>query len=205
MTADQKAYANATKRLNDVSVITGDSFSVTLNTTKYYVLNQTSDPNKRDHDADGDNALISIDKSMDLNGNGTVDFRTGGDYKYGFEQFTTLKQPGYSSANNNGTYTQNINAASLSEGYHFISVIAFRHRSDGGPAVFTDFRKTIYIDRLPPVVAVDSNKPWDPAHPEDRDFYVKSTDKTANAVHTFLNLPANLTDAQIVAMVNGNK
>jgi hypothetical protein len=189
--------SNGTTRLADVKVITADNFAVTLKTNKVNLLGSI-----RDHDADGDNALLSIDSGLDVNGNGTVDFRTPGDYKYGYENFTTLKQPGYTSADNNGTYTQNIDATALSEGYHYIGAIAFRHR-DSGPAIFTDWKQTIYVDRLPPVVAIDSQKTFGGSS-ANIDFYVKSVDKTATSVHTFLNLPANLTDAQILAMVNGN-
>src|SRR5262249_50323927 len=160
-------------RVADVKVITGDSFAVTLNTNKVNLLGLAQ---FRDHDADGDNALLKIDDGLDLNGNGTVDFRTPGDYKYGFENFVTVKQPGYTSADNNGTFTQSIDATQLSEGYHYITSIALRHRSDGGSAIYSDFKQTIYIDRLPPVSAIDSTKAWDSAHQEDRDFYTKSVD-----------------------------
>ena len=124
-------------------------------------------------------------------------------YEYGFENFTTVHQDGYDSADNNGTFTQSIDATKLSEGYHYITEIAFRHRSDGGQAVFSDWRQTIYVDRLPPTVQQDSNVSFD-GNSADRDFTFQSTDKTATDVHTFLNLPASTTDAQILAMVNSN-
>ena len=204
MTADQIADANATTRLANVDVIKTNSFAVTLNTNKVILTNnQDSSFSFHDHDADGDNALIELDGGVDINGNGTVDFRTPGSDSYGFENFTTVKQDGYDSANNNGTYTQNISTAGLSEGYHYIDVRAFRHRTDGGDAIWTDFRQTIYVDRLPPVVAQYTNVSYD-GNSADRDFTFQSTDKTATEVHTFLNLPANLTNAQIIAMVSGN-
>jgi alpha-amylase len=200
LTADQISKANATKRVADVNVFTGNSFDITLHTNK---VNLLGNPAFRDHDADGDNALLRIDAGLDLNGNGTVDFRTSGDYKYGYENFTTVKQPGYTSVDNNGTYTQTIDATQLSEGYHSISAIALRHRTDSGEAVFTDFRQTIYVDRLPPVVAVDSTATFGGSK-ANVDFFLRSLDKTATSVHTLLNLPANLTDAQILALVTAN-
>jgi hypothetical protein len=39
---------------------------------------------------------------------------------------------------------------------------------------------------------------------ENRQLLVRSLDQTADSVHTFVNLPAALTDAQILALVNGN-
>ena len=204
MTADQTAYANATTRLANIDVVKANSFSVTLNTNKVVLTNnQDSTFTFHDHDADGDNALIMMDSGLDLNGNGTVDFRTPNTSSYGFETFTTVNQPGYTSADNNGTFTQNINTTGLSEGYHYITVRAFRHRSDGGDAIWTDFRQTIYVDRLPPVVAQYSNVSFD-GNSADRDFTLQSTDQTATSVHTFLNLPASTTNAQILAMVNAN-
>ena len=203
MTANQKAVANATNRVSNVQVVTANSFAITLNTSK---VNLLGNPAFRDHDADGDNALIKVDSGIDINGNGTVDFRDSSaakQYEYGFEQFTTVHQDGYDSADNNGTFTQNIDTTTLSEGYHYIEEIAFRHRTDGGQAVYSDWHQTIYVDRLPPVVAQYTNVSYD-GNSADRDFTFQSTDKTATEVHTFLNLPANLTNAQIIAMVNGN-
>src|SRR5205085_3421527 len=43
--------------------------------------------------------------------------------------------------------------------------------------------------------------PWDPSQTQNRDFIVNSVDKTASTMHFFLNLPSNLSDAQVVAMV----
>jgi hypothetical protein len=41
--------------------------------------------------------------------------------------------------------------------------------------------------------------------PGDNDIWVKSTDQTATGMRVFMNLPANLTDAQILAMVDNNQ
>ena len=107
-----------------------------------------------------------------------------------------------------GAYTQTIDATQLAEGRHYITVRAFRHRNaatggDGGPAVFTDFKRTIYVDRLEPEAAVVSFAPFasSPGTLQNRDLIVRSTDGTADNMHFFLDLPANLTDAQIMQMV----
>ena len=195
---DSQLYQNATTRLTDVQVVNGNSFSATLNTNAVNLLGSI-----RDHNADGDNALIKLDGGLDLNGNGHVDFVTPGSTSYGFENFTGTKSPGYFNANGNGTYSQSINTAGLSEGYHYLTIRAFRHRDDGGPAVYQDFKETIYVDRFKPISAVDSFHAYDTAG--GNDIWIKSTDQTANSVHTYLNLPANMTDAQILAMVNNGQ
>src|SRR5439155_8006996 len=110
MTPDQIAYANATTRVNDVSGIKTNSFNVTLRTNKGYAAGNT---NYRDADADGDNAILRMDGGVDVNGTGTVDYRTPGTTGYGFDEFTTLHQPGLTSADNTGTYTQTIDASQL--------------------------------------------------------------------------------------------
>ena len=112
-----------------------------------------------------------------------------------------------------GTFVQSIDTTQLAEGRHYVTVRAFRHRDsatggDGGPEVFTDFKRTIYVDRLPPEAAVVSFDPFasDPNNPNNRDLVVRSVDKTADSMHLLLDLPANLTDAQILAQVSaGNK
>jgi hypothetical protein len=190
------AATNGTTRLSAIKVITGSSFDVTLNTNKVNLLGTI-----RDHDADGDTALLSIDGALDVNGNGTVDFRTPGATNYGFDNFTTVNQPGYTSVDNNGTFGQTINATNFSEGYHYITARAFRHRNAGEPAIFRDFKQTIYVDRLKPVSDVVSFLPWDSSHPENRDVTIQSLDKTATQVQVLIDQPAAKTDAQILADV----
>jgi hypothetical protein len=188
------AATNGTTRLADVKVITGNTFGVELRTNKVNLLGSI-----RDHDADGDLAHIRIDEGTDLNGNGTVDFRSPGTPTYGFEPFAAA-QPGYSSADNNGTYTQSVSAANLSEGYHYITARAYRHRASG-PEIFTDFKETIYVDRLKPVSAVNDFAGVGTINATTRDLTVKSVDQTATSVNVFLDLPATLSDADILALV----
>ena len=53
-----------------------------------------------------------------------------------------------------------IDATRLSEGIHFITVRAYRHQPAGSPAVFSDFKKVIYIDRLPPSPSSTASARW---------------------------------------------
>ena len=190
------AYLNGTTRLADLDVVKSDSFQVQLNTNAVNLLGSI-----RDRPADGDNALLKLDGGVDVNGNGHVDFVTPGTVEYGFEQFTTAHSPGYFNASGNGSYAQNIDTTRLSEGMHYLEVIAFRHRDDGGPAVYSDWKQAVYIDRLPPNSGIDSFDPAVAGVNENRNLVVRSLDQTANNVHVFLDLPAATSDAQILSMV----
>lgn len=211
---------NGTARLADIDVVTGDSFTVQLNTSPVTLPAPMGEANPvRDIHADGGRALLRIDDGIDLNGNSGVDYVTPGSTAYGFENFTTQNSPGYvwnGTANVGtgvGTYSQLIDATQLGEGRHYVTVRAFRNRDaatggDGGPDVFTDFKRTIYIDRLPPESALVSFAPYasDPNNPNNRDFIVQSLDQTADSVHVLLDLPATLTDEQVIAQVSsGNR
>ena len=198
------AVANATTRLADLQVVTANQINVRLDTQAV-----TLPDGFRDLDADGDNAVIRVNNGMDTNGNGFIDYTTPGSVVYGFEEFAAAnKSPGFGSGAGNGWYQQSIDATNLPEGYNFITVRAFRHRSDGGPAVFNDFKQVVYLDRVAPPSAVVSFAPYAsaPNDPNNRDLLVRSVDGTANSMHFLLDLPANLTNSQILAMVNsGNQ
>ncbi|QDT68983.1 Alpha-amylase precursor [Planctomycetes bacterium MalM25] len=207
-----------TARLADIEVITDTTFTVRLDTTPVSLPNPTGAGTVRDAHADGDTALLMIDGGVELNGNGSVDNVTPGSVSYGFEEFLTTNTPGYQwdGATNVGTgtgeYEQTIDTTTLSEGRHYLTARAFRHRNagtggDGGPAVFTDFKKTIYVDLLPPDSTVESFEPFtsNPGNPDERDLIIRSVDQTADEVFVFLDLPANLSDEDIMAMVDSNQ
>src|SRR5262249_53876536 len=118
------AGSNGTARLSSIPVITGNSFQVELDTNQVNLLGSF-----RDHDADGDNALIQVDGGIDVNGNGHVDFTQPGSVVYGFENLTTVHDPGFFEASGNGRYVQTIDATKLGEGMHYITVRVFRHRN----------------------------------------------------------------------------
>ena len=189
----QTAATNGTARLTAIDVVTSNTFQVRLDTDAVTLAAPLgeSDP-VRDRDADGDNALLKINEGLDLNGNGGVDYVTPGSVVYGFEEFLTQKQTGYDAVDGNGLYVQTIDATALSEGYHYVTARAFRRRTDGGPAVFTDFRKVVYVDRLKPVIDLVST--------DDVAALVRSLDLTAEEVHVFVDLPSGLTDAQVLAL-----
>lgn len=213
------AQNNPTNRLTDIEVIASDTFEIRLDTQA--VTHVDNGVNYRDVDADGDFAIIKIDEGVELNGvnpNGTisgVDFDTPGDVKYGFEMFVTENTPGFGSATGDGMYRQSIDATALSEGMHFVTVRAFRHRSDGGPEVFTDFKKVLYIDRIAPEAAVEAVNPGLPATvagsgptapqaPGDAVIRLRSTDMTADSMHALLNLHETVDQAAIDALIGIN-
>jgi glycosidase len=194
------ASTNGTARLSSIPVITGNSFQIELDTNKVNLLGSY-----RDQDADGDNALFKIDDGTDVTGNGFVSTNPD-DVAYGFQQFTTTHSPGYFNANGNGKYVQTIDVSKLSNGLHYITVRAFRHRNSSEPPIFTDFRETIYVDRQVPVSSLVNFDPIVAGVNENRRVTVKSTDQRAQSVYVFLDLPASLTDAQVAAMIGaGNK
>ncbi|MBX3357607.1 MAG: hypothetical protein KF745_04185 [Phycisphaeraceae bacterium] len=177
---DSASVPSYSRRLTPVDVVTGPSFSILLSTTKA----DPSDPNW------DDNALFRIDGGYaDYNGNGQIDFGEGAGVAAGYEQFLTFNRPLFTNPTlPGGSYIQSINAAALDEGMHYLSVIAFRHRSDGGAPIYTDFRKAIYIDRSPPQVSL-ALPPAGELASTTYTFSVTAADRGTNRVHIILDLP----------------
>jgi alpha-amylase len=206
--ATPTAANNGTARLADIDVVTADTFSVRLDTTPVTLPAPLGESNPvRDFDADGDEAFVKIDGGMNLNTHAGIDITSPSDVSYGFEQFTDTRTPGYvsdgmggNSGTGTGQYVQHVDATQLAEGRHYVTARAFRHRADGGPAVFTDFKRTIYVDRLPPEAAIVSFDAFasNPNNPNNRELIARSVDGTANNMHIFLDLPAGMTDAEIL-------
>ncbi len=203
-------FANGTTRLTDLHVITDDVFTLSLE-TQARTLNGTRLENGqmvqrsiRDRDADGDNALFRIDAGLNLNGinpNATltgVDFDTPGTVAYGFEQFVTTNDAGFFNADGNGLFAQTIDTTGLAEGEHYLTVRAFRHRDDGGPEIYQDFKKVIYVDRLDPLAAVSELKAVNQPGSGDRDVVFESVDFTANSMHVFTDFGAAVTDSDLL-------
>jgi alpha-amylase len=196
--AHNDGYTNATTLLSNVDVIRSNAFAITLNTQARMLLGSI-----HDHAADGDNAIFRVDGGVALNGHAGVDFVDPSTPSYGFENFTTLKNPGYFTADNNGSYVQNIDTTKLADGYHYITVRVFRHSDNANnPAIFSDFKDTIYVELHKPVSTIDSFAPLVAGVNQNRQLVVKSADGTANSIHAYLDLPAATTDAQILNMVN---
>jgi len=200
-TTPENNYENGTHRRTDLYVIRDDAFGVRLLTREVRLLGLDS---LRDVWADGDNALLKLDGGRDINGNGRVDFTTPGHVAYGFETFGEKASPligtgGLGGPRGDGEFLQTIDTTALEEGVHLLEARAFRHRTDGGPAVFSSFKKAIYVDRLPPESALQELRTV--GGPGDTDVLVESLDFTADGVHVFLNLPETLGDEEIYAMV----
>jgi hypothetical protein len=140
---------NGMRRQTDISVIRADSFEIKVRTKAVRLLGSSD---LRDVNADGDEAFLRVDAGRDVNGNGSVDFKTPGSTEYGFERFTTKRSPllGPNGTRGDGEFKQTIDARALGEGVHFLTVRAYRRQPAGSPAVFRDFKKVILIERTPP-------------------------------------------------------
>ncbi len=201
--ASELPGSNATARITPIDVISSNSFQVTLLTSAV-----TLSDGFRDYSADGDKAFLRIDGGMDLNGDGHDHIDANNDAGktwFGFEDFHTINDPGYdanTSLSGNGTYVQSVTASSLSEGYHYISARAYRQRGDGGPDIYNDFKKVIYVDRLPPSSALAGITQTGSGAGRTVGVQVQSLDQTADNVHVLMDLGAALTDSQILAMLN---
>lgn len=204
-------FFNGTTRLTDITVVSDDSFKLRIETDPVTV------GGIRDVHADGDFAQFRINGGIDANGNGVVDDVTPGTPSYGFENFTETNTPGFFNAGT-GVYEQTIDTTQLPEGENYLTGRVYRHRNpatnngtpgtegDGGPAVFADFRQVIYVDRLAPEAEFVSFEPFEsnPNNPNERDLIVQSADGTADNMHIFLDLPAAMSDADVLQMaLNG--
>ena len=195
---------NGVRRQAEISVIEGDSFEVQLRTKPVRLLGSND---LRDVRADGDEALLRLDAGLDLNGNGRVDFQSPATTEYGFERFVTKRSPLIGNRNldaprGDGEFRQIVDAKRLAEGMHFLTVRAYRHQPAGSPAVFGDFKKVIYVDRLPPVSAFDS---FERLESGETRVWIRSADWTADSVHVFANLPAASEETEILAAVTNGE
>jgi alpha-amylase len=196
------AFENGTDRISDIDVITTGTFQVSLATTESNLPGYG-----HDHPSDGDLALIKVDGGINVSG-GTL-YTDPTDDNYGFNTFVTTNNPGYyanNGAGGDGQYTQTINTAQLGQGYHYITVIAYRHNPDTTAApVYNDWKQTIYIDTAPAnSTAVSFNSTSGAS--ANRTLIVQSVDQLANNIHVFLDLPFGDTDAQVLALIgSGNQ
>jgi hypothetical protein len=173
--ADPPSAPSYYRRATPVPVITAAAFSIVLNTTAADPL----DPNTDDY------AVFRIDQGhVDYNGNGGVDKPPTDPTVPGYEDFLTLNQPLYGGGT--GQYVQNLSTALLTEGYHYLSVIAFRHRDPGTDPLTREFRQVVYIDRQGP--AIQWPDEGTPIPTSSAVFRVKLLDRTASRVHYFWDL-----------------
>ncbi|HYD01827.1 MAG TPA: alpha-amylase family glycosyl hydrolase [Phycisphaerales bacterium] len=171
------------RRLTPVEVVTDTAFELRLATTKAIATDANFD----------DFAVFRINQGFaDLNGNGIVDqLPPGATVDAGYEQFLTQSSPisGPTGTGTTGLYRQFIDTTLLPEGFNYISIIAYRRRTDGGLPIFKEFRKVVYIDRLPPQATLLDNPA---ASNGNFEFRVQTTDRTVNAVHILVNVPVGV-------------
>ncbi len=212
--ASNAGQLNGTDRFTSVSVIKASSFQLQLSTNEALLNVTPGQPLVHDQNADGDNAQFTIDGgAITVAANGTTSTTPGsngetttpGNVSYGYQNFAS-SSPGFTAPSGNGSYSQTINTAQLGQGYHYIEVIAFRHSSDSSaPPVYSDWYQTIYVDTAPPLSTLVSFNPTSTSN-QNRTLLIQSSDGLANNTHVFLDLPASLTNAQILAMVgSGNQ
>jgi len=190
------------RRLTPIDVIQSNSFEIRLDTTPADPLDNNVD-NK---------AVFRIDSGyFDYNGNGSIDYNSSA-FEAGFEDFLTQSSPGYTGGTPvNGVYRQTIDATALAEGYHYITVWAYRHRTVGDP-LFREFRKVIFIDRGAPVLSLVAPTQTGSGDITTSTFTatVNCTDPDVASVHIFFDrhvstdLVSLALSGQGIAVKNGN-
>ncbi|MBY0308856.1 MAG: hypothetical protein K2Q09_08955, partial [Phycisphaerales bacterium] len=168
------------RRLTPVDVITAGALELRLDTVKTI-------PSDTDFD---DLALFRVNQGyQDLNGNGAVDqLPPTATVDAGYERFITQFSPisGTQGTGVAGLYRQTISTAQLPEGFNYISVLAYRRRPQGGLPIFREFRKVVYIDRLPPAAQLLDNPASSGGNFEYR---VRALDRTVDRVYLLANVP----------------
>ncbi|MEM1184975.1 MAG: GC-type dockerin domain-anchored protein [Planctomycetota bacterium] len=174
---DDASVPDHLQRLNAIPIVTGDSFTIRLETSVADPIDNVTD----------DNALFRINAGAeDWNGSGAPDFSLSQSVIGGYEQFTDTNDPGMSNGPGDGLYEQVIDATRLSEGYHYISTIAFRQRPAGTTPLFSEDRVVVCVDREPAPVLVESLS--DDANDPRPTFRYTTPDGTVEVLYTFLNL-----------------
>ncbi len=185
------------RRTTAVDVVTGPTFDLNLVTTRADAADPAGNANADDF------AVFKINQGFrDYNGinpNGTpqgYDQPLTSTTDAGYEQFVTVNQPlATTPGATSGLYTQTITTDLLPEGFNYLSVIAYRRRTDGGLPVFTEFRKVIYVDREPPAVSLvvpANNEIVTPGFAAR----VIAGDRPTNSVYVFQNLAPGIDPRQ---------
>jgi hypothetical protein len=164
------------RRINPVNVVSGNSFTVQLQTE--------ADATEGALD---DNAIYRFNRGFygsNVGTNGTAASEPSGEFS-GYENFVTARSPRIGGGS--GLYQQVIDTSTLTEGMNYLSVIAFRQRTGGTSPIYSEWRDAIYVDRVAPTLNVD------PFSADctfgDATFVVKNPDLTAGTVYFFLDLP----------------
>jgi hypothetical protein len=138
--------------------------------------------------------MLRLDAGVDLNGNGYVDVTDSSEVSYGFEEFLTEADPleyggQFIGGQWKGVYRQTVDATQLSEGRHYLTVIAFRTRPGGSPSILETWRDVLYIDRTPAAIEKLAPADGEIITSSAYDFQVRSIDGTVSALHMFLDYP----------------
>ena len=191
--ADDVSVPSFRRRSTPMTLITAPQFELRLDTTKF----DASDTNFDDF------AVFRINKGyVDLNGNGSFDMPASGAVDGGYERFLTQSLPisGTGGTGTIGVYRQIIDTSLLPEGPNYVSVIAYRRRTDGGLAIYKEFRQVLYVDRqAPPVQLLDSVAAISSGNFE---FRVTASDRTASRVHIIANLAAGTDPVPLCTVAN---
>ncbi|MGD9688278.1 MAG: dockerin type I domain-containing protein [Phycisphaerales bacterium] len=187
--ADGAGVPQWMRRNTPVEIITTPVFEVQLTTTRTDAADPAGNANTDDF------AVFRFNRGfVDLNGinpNGTptgYDQPLSSTIDAGYERFVTVNEPlATTPGATNGLYRQVIDSSLLPEGMNYLSVIAYRRRTDGGLPVFTEFRKVVHIDRLPPQVTLAAPGPSLTGLPFEA--VVTAQDRTTNLVYIIANVP----------------
>lgn len=189
------------RRLTAVDVITAPTFEIRLNTTKADPTEIFGGNNPTQDGAWDDFAIFRINQGyQNFNGVPGDTLPESSPVDGGYEPFVTQFSPiaGPGGTRTVGTYRQVINTSDLPEGFNYISTLAYRRQLDGTLAIFNEWRRVIYVDRLPPQVTFDNPGSIPTANYE---FRVTASDRGTNQVYIIPNLPP-ATDA--LAFVQAN-
>lgn len=142
--ADASTLPLDRRRMTSVPVISADTFEIQVTTARTDAL----DPN-----TDSRAFFMFNEGFFDANGNGQIDIPSGNAdvAGVGFERFLTVNRPlAFFPGDGVGTYRQVISTRVLPEGYNYLKVRAVRLRGSGQDPLFSEERRVVYIDRLPP-------------------------------------------------------
>ncbi|MBL4591541.1 MAG: hypothetical protein JKY96_06230 [Phycisphaerales bacterium] len=176
---DPSNFPDFFQRLSEIQIITGDSFEIRVQTAAGDALDPNTD----------DNALFAFNqRNRDWNGNGFIDISPLTSVIGGYEGFLTVNAPLFGSGSTFGLYRQTIDATTMEEGLHYLSVIVFRRRDAGSTPIFREVRKVLYIDRASPdITLVEANTTIADDSPQ---FTVLTNDRTTQLMHMFVDLDA---------------
>jgi len=191
--ADDVSVPSFRRRNTPMTLITSPQFELRLDTTKTDAADTQFD----------DQAIFRFNQGfIDLNGNGSFDLPASGLVDAGYERFLTQSSPisGPGGTGTTGLYRQVISTNALPEGPNYLSVIAYRRRTDGGLPVYRELRQVFYVDRTPPQVQLQDVSAA--ISSGNFEFRVNALDRTTNAVHILPNLAVGVDPVPLCSAAN---